>query len=208
MGTRRATWKRIKRIPRKYLTQKTLKRFWSYVTKTESCWLWTGTISRNGYGRFWMGKRGMPDHAAHRVAYEIEVGRISPSLTLDHLCRVRNCVNPKHLEPVTMRENVWRGKGFAAINRKKTACPKGHPYKRFGYLNGNGGRECRLCCRASHRRSSLNYFYKNKAAGLCTGCGGTNNNPAGLRCVSCRDKHRAIWARYKDKLNHLAGNGH
>ena len=84
-------------------------RFWAKVDKTETCWLWTGGQSA-GYGRF--GFKGRPNLGAHRFAYELLVGPIPPGLDLDHLCRVRNCVNPDHLEPVTRRENLLlRGGG-------------------------------------------------------------------------------------------------
>ncbi|OGR27289.1 MAG: hypothetical protein A2139_07850 [Desulfobacca sp. RBG_16_60_12] len=70
------------------------------------CWLWQGEINRNGYGRVWVnGKRLM----AHRVTYEAFHGPIAPGLVLDHLCKNRQCCNPDHLEPVTVRENTIRG---------------------------------------------------------------------------------------------------
>lgn len=70
------------------------------------CWLWTGTIAPNGYGYFAIKGRSQQ---AHRVAYELLVGPIPDGLDLDHLCRVRACVNPDHLEPVTRSENNRRG---------------------------------------------------------------------------------------------------
>ena len=71
------------------------------------CWLWTAAL-KNGYGRITM-MNPKRKTAAHRVSYEAFVGPIPEGLTLDHLCRVRCCVNPAHLEPVTMRENIMRG---------------------------------------------------------------------------------------------------
>jgi hypothetical protein len=77
----------------------------------------------------------------------ILVGPIPDGLVIDHLCRVRHCVNPAHMEPVTDRENVFRG--FAAI----THCPKGHEYTADNtYIPpSTGSRECRRC-RAEQRR--------------------------------------------------------
>ena len=72
-------------------------RFWMRVTK-DYCWLWTGETATNGYGRANIDGRNQP---AHRVAYEWLVGPVPDGLELDHLCAVRNCVNPVHLEPVT-----------------------------------------------------------------------------------------------------------
>jgi hypothetical protein len=76
-------------------------RAWHNVSKTETCWLWIGAIKESGYGNH--GGTG-----AHRFMYQLLVGPIPPGLQLDHLCRVRNCVNPAHLEPVTPSENVRR----------------------------------------------------------------------------------------------------
>lgn len=69
------------------------------------CWIWRGTPGANGYGRLSIGNR--PTYA-HRAAYELHVGPIPAGLTIDHLCRVRMCVNPDHLEPVTRAENTRR----------------------------------------------------------------------------------------------------
>ena len=79
------------------------ERFWRFVSPepNSGCWLWTGADTR-GYGA--LGKNGL----AHRVSFEMHVGPILPGLTLDHLCRTPACVNPAHLEPVTLAENVRR----------------------------------------------------------------------------------------------------
>jgi hypothetical protein len=72
------------------------------------CWLWTAAHHR--YGIF-QPEKG--NQLAHRIAYEMLVGPVPEGLELDHLCRVTLCVNPAHLEPVTHRENVRRGKSVA-----------------------------------------------------------------------------------------------
>lgn len=129
------------------------------------CWLWMGTVNENGYGQFRLdGKM----RRAHRVAYEAYKKAIPEGLTLDHKCRVRCCVNPDHLEPVTHEENCRRGGNSEAtklgdFNRSKTACPKGHPYNKENTMfrkNGNRGglgvgRVCRVCKRLG-RASGLN----------------------------------------------------
>lgn len=75
--------------------------FWGKIVKGYECWYWIGARDRNGYGVFGQLK-------AHRYAYTLLVGEIPQGLGLDHLCRVRRCVNPKHLEPVTQAENNRR----------------------------------------------------------------------------------------------------
>lgn len=136
-------------------------RFWQQVDKTESCWLWTGSLTHNGYGR--MGFRGKV-HRAHRLAYELLIGGAIPDgLTLDHLCRERRCVNPAHLEAVPLRVNILRGEGGAALNVRKTRCPAGHPLdganlRRDG---SNRARRCRACKQA--RESTDDYRTRHAA---------------------------------------------
>ena len=84
------------------------ERFWAKVKKTDGCWLWTGWKNDRGYGNFEVDSTRTVK--AHRFAYEVLVGPIPDGLTLDHLCRNPSCVNPEHLEPVTLRENIMRAK--------------------------------------------------------------------------------------------------
>jgi len=123
-------------------------RLWARVEKTETCWLWTGKPSTGGYGRIGtVGKKLAP---VHRVAYELLRGPVPDGLVLDHLCRVRHCVNPDHLEPVTQRENILRGEGAAAKAARRTHCPAGHPYDRI--TSTSGARRCRQCERDGQYR--------------------------------------------------------
>lgn len=98
---------------RAYIRRPEAERFWEKVEKTETCWLWTGAISgRTGYGSFVLapledGSRKRV--GAHRWAYQDEMGPVPEGLVLDHLCCVRRCVNPSHLEPVTYSVNALRG---------------------------------------------------------------------------------------------------
>ena len=90
---------------------------------------------------------------AHRLYYELEKGPIPKGLTLDHLCRVRCCVNPDHLEPVTLVENVMRGESLFAQQVKRTHCPQGHPYAGDKLrITRKGERKCRTCDRDQHRK--------------------------------------------------------
>jgi hypothetical protein len=85
-----------------------------FVFAPDGCWLWQGALYENGYASFWFdGKTGR----AHRFIYELLVGSIPEHLQLDHLCRVRHCVNPAHLEPVTNAENGMRGVRARALSR-------------------------------------------------------------------------------------------
>lgn len=122
-------------------------RLFEMVDKTDSCWLFTGRLTSCGYGTIREGGRDSRRVMAHRVSYELHVGPIPDGLVIDHLCRVRNCVNPNHLEPVTSRINVLRGLAPAAINARLTHCKKaGHPLTPDN-LNGDtpGHRRCKKC---------------------------------------------------------------
>jgi hypothetical protein len=80
---------------------------------------------------------------AHRLSYEHHVGPIPDGLQIDHTCRNRKCVNPEHLEPVTNAENTTRQDH---AERRKTHCPKGHPYDEANtYVDPSGARRCRAC---------------------------------------------------------------
>lgn len=120
------------------------ERFWSKVEKTDGCWLWTGALNGGGYGRFNVGRRLY----AHRAAYLMFVGPIPDGLQIDHLCRVRHCVNPDHLEPVTHAENVRRGE-VGTRERMRTHCPHGHEYTEANtYVHPrDGSRKCMACAR-------------------------------------------------------------
>lgn len=100
------------------------ERYSKYVPFS-GCWVWTGALT-TGYGTAYIPAKG---HVLlHRFAYEVLRGPIPSGLCLDHLCRVRNCWNPDHLEPVTNKENLLRGVGCSAINAAKTHCLRGHEY--------------------------------------------------------------------------------
>lgn len=120
------------------------------------CWLWQGAL-QSGYGRIKAGKKDVP---VHRLSYECYKEKIPEGLVIDHLCRVRNCVNPEHLEPVTISENTRRGNAYktsGAYSREKTHCPKGHPYSGDNLKVRTQGRQkwqhrqCRACIREYKR---------------------------------------------------------
>lgn len=94
------------------------------------CWLWTGRIRKDKYANIKMGMR--VTQLAHRVSFETFIGPVPEGLELDHLCRVRHCVNPEHLKPVTHLENMARMVPGVSFNGSKTHCKHGHP------LGGDG----------------------------------------------------------------------
>lgn len=118
------------------------QRFWANADQADGCWLWLGEVNDSGYGVIWLGKRRT---RAHRFGYELIVGPVPDGLDLDHLCRVRRCVNPAHLEPVTRRMNLLRGETLPAAQVKRTHCPKGHVYSKQNTRVLNGSRYCRTC---------------------------------------------------------------
>ena len=130
-----------------------LERFFQKVGEEDEngCWPWLAA-KKWGYGCFAL-EGGKVQVRAHRYAYEVLVGPIPEGLTIDHLCRNRGCVNPSHMEPVTMGVNVLRGDGPSARNARVTHCPRGHPYDEENtYRRSDGGRDCRTCLRARDMR--------------------------------------------------------
>ena len=131
-----------------------------YITEPNSgCWIWIGSRRSNGgYGQFWI--RG-PDNKrvlAHRWSYEHFREIIPKKLTIDHLCRVRCCVNPDHLEPVANKENILRGVGACAGHARQTHCYKGHSFDEKNTIRCNQGvsRRCKIC------RDLYMYEYRRK----------------------------------------------
>ncbi len=129
-------------------------RFWSKVGigAPDECWLWTGSTASKGYGLFWHKGRSV---RVHRLAYELMVGPIPEGLTLDHLCRVRHCVNPKHLEPVTGKINILRGEGAPAYNARKTHCLRGHPFNETNIYRPPARPKTRECFECKNSRNKI-----------------------------------------------------
>jgi len=117
------------------------------------CWRWGLRRDRDGYGRITVTRDGRPHgELAHRVAFAEWCGSIPPGLEVDHLCRVRDCIRPDHLEAVTGPVNKARRVGadtatLGAFNGLKTHCPDGHPYDEANtyVAPASGFRNCRAC---------------------------------------------------------------
>jgi len=101
------------------------KRFWNKVRANAAtgCWEWSGARIGDGYGSIRVTGRSV---LTHRFAYETLVASIPPGLQLDHLCRIRSCCFPGHLEPVTPQINCLRGQGPSADHARQTHCVRGH----------------------------------------------------------------------------------
>lgn len=126
------------------------------VDQKTGCWLWHGHMAPDGYGRVRLGPSKVH---AHRAVYMEYKGHIPDGLQIDHLCCVRNCVNPEHLEAVTSRVNGLRSASFAAKNARKTHCKNGHPLSGENLaLAKDGSRHCRIC----DRKKVMRWHYRNR----------------------------------------------
>ncbi len=126
-----------------------IERFLDKICIQDTCWLWTGAPNAAGYAMLYMSPTNKPrvDYA-HRFSYRLFIGPIPVGLDLDHLCRVRHCVNPDHLEPVTRKENIHRGlRGVL-----KTHCIRGHAFDEENTVLTSQGRQCRVCNKMRARK--------------------------------------------------------
>ena len=84
-----------------------------------NCWIWQLYKHQLGYGQVQWRIDGPPSktYLAHRASYLLFVGPIPPGLEIDHLCRVRSCVNPDHLETVTHAENIRRAAPYRTYGK-------------------------------------------------------------------------------------------
>jgi hypothetical protein len=87
----------------KTIEQRAYRRFWKYIHKTDTCWLWQGGVDEFGYGRI---KIGDAAPRAHRLSYEMAFGPIPDDLVVMHMCDVPACVRPDHLRLGTKDENA------------------------------------------------------------------------------------------------------
>lgn len=121
------------------------------VEFTGFCWLWKWSPSGDGYGQI-KGSRIRPTQQAHRWSYEYLVGPIPDGMELDHLCRVKICVNPDHLEPVTSSMNVLRGLGGFSLTGRCNSGRHDMSDPRLVYVYPNGKKRQCLPCLYETRR--------------------------------------------------------
>lgn len=153
------------------------------------CWLWTGAKKPSGYAMLYDAsiKRTV---RAHRRIYELLRGAIPMGLVVDHLCRVRHCVNPNHLEVVTSRVNTLRGISPAAKKASQTTCVNGHPLEGENlYIHPTRGtRNCRTCL---HEQSAKRRVNTNLPCCIVDGC----SKPGSSRQMC--SSHYMRWWRYE-----------
>jgi len=124
--------------------QELKERLYTKRSISGGCWEFLGEITRNGYGRLWFTKNKVKMRfSAHRLSYMLSVGPIPEGLVIDHLCRNRKCFNPRHLEAVTVLENVRRSLPFKPKTLAKIeVCKRGHDNWQY---NIGGFRRCHTC---------------------------------------------------------------
>jgi hypothetical protein len=114
-----------------------------FTIDKSGCWLWQRATDKDGYG---ITSVNRVTHRAHRLVYLLANGKLDNKLTIDHLCEVKECVNPSHLEQVATGVNTLRSsKAPAAINARKTHCKQGHELTPDNTYRNSGGRMCKIC---------------------------------------------------------------
>ncbi|NWA62995.1 HNH endonuclease [Pantoea sp. B9002] len=143
------------------------ERLLSKVAKNPNsgCWEFTGSLYKNGYGQIWNGARA---EQAHRVAYRFYVAEIPADKEIDHLCKNRRCVNPKHLDIVTHQENIARSNTVMGENARKTHCMRGHPLEGENLIiTKQKTRQCRICSNMRARNAKARRKEKKNAKAVC-----------------------------------------
>ena len=133
------------------------ERFWAKVRKTDTCWLWIAGVDKNGYGRMHYVTNS---EYAHRISFWLHGGVIPEGKHLDHVCCVRNCVNPEHLRPLTRAQNSSR----ATKGKFKPLCHRGHDmndpenvYWSTRRTGARAGEQLRVCAKCNRENAKRQY---------------------------------------------------
>ena len=144
----------------KNLTEGEKQRFKQRFKKRGQCWLWQGALDRDGYGAIHF--RGAP-RRVHRVAWFSVNGEIPKGHVINHTCRNRACVNPQHLQCLTVEEHQLKDTtSLPYINSQKSHCPKGHSYDKVVTWGGRTQRICSICTREKQRESKKKRYWEAK----------------------------------------------
>lgn len=156
-----------------------LARFWGWVNTDAQggCWLWLGTLDKDGYGTLHLRRTR---RRAARVAYAYWRGLIPAGYVVNHICHVRACVNPQHLEAITASAHSLLDQAAGAINARKAVCKEGHPYDR----SYGGQRYCSICDQAKSRRLRAKWRAEERDAPLLTAPRGHGTTGVGVGSTS------------------------
>ena len=199
--------------------------FWTYIDKTDTCWLWTGS-KVGGYGVYSTGATRGLEEQAHRFAWQALVGEIPEAMELDHICGIRNCVNPGHLQLVEQGFNRKQGLKVARANQKaRTHCKRGHEYTDENtYIEREGWRRCKSCqalsqkeyherkrvakthCKRGHEFTDENTYVTRAGSRVCRKCGALRKKEYQERKrvakTHCENGHE-----FTDENTHVRSNG-
>lgn len=125
------------------------------------CHIFQGSINWDGYGSVTVRVGDLKTtRGAHKVAWERENGPVPEGLEIDHLCRVRRCIRPGHMEPVTHAENMYRSMAPALVTFRTNVCRRGHELtpENVYLFPKSGARTCRACKREGSRKANERGF--------------------------------------------------
>lgn len=146
----------------KNLTEQERERFESRFQIDGQCWVWNLALDRDGYGSFYF--RGA-SRRAHRVAWYSVNGEIAEGHVINHTCRNRACVNPQHLQCLSVEDHQLKDtNSIPYINSQKTRCPNGHEYDRTVTWAGKTQRICSICDKKRRREQQRKRRIESKSS--------------------------------------------